>query len=337
MLSLFPVVVLVISLIFIDTFKLVKKEFIMYLFISGALISLLAYLINTLSSEIVQNYSISRWGIIPLTEEVLKFTIVIYIYQKKKIAFMIDAIIYGFTIGSGFALIENMYYYYFLDINALHISIIRGFGTAVMHGFTTGIASVLLLYFNHLKEIKISKSIMISISIVVIIHAFYNFFNMQPMIQTSLVLFSFIITTYFIFENNEKTIRKWIDEEFDTEIDLLNMIESGQFGKTKTGKYINDIKSRYDPLIMVDMIMLIKLNLELSLQSKAALMIQSNDINVPFDTEIQQKIIEYNQLLQNIGKLNLKTLSPVLRLDRSAIWKINMLNNSSNATNLKEE
>ena len=49
---------------------------------------------------------------------------------------MIDAAIYGFAVGAGFAFIENIYYLHSLEHHKIVVWIIRGLGTAVMHGGT---------------------------------------------------------------------------------------------------------------------------------------------------------------------------------------------------------
>ena len=63
--------------------------------------------------------------------------------RAHKVGFLVDAAIYGFAIGAGFAVIENIYYLHPLDQSNVMVWLIRGCGTAVMHGGTTAIFAIL--------------------------------------------------------------------------------------------------------------------------------------------------------------------------------------------------
>ena len=63
--------------------------------------------------------------------------------RTHKIGFMVDSAIYGFAVGAGFAFVENIYYLQSLENANLFLWIIRGFGTAVMHGGTTAVFAIL--------------------------------------------------------------------------------------------------------------------------------------------------------------------------------------------------
>ena len=55
---------------------------------------------------------------------------------------LVDAAIFGFAIGSGFALVENLYYLASRPDAHVAVQIIRGFGTAIMHGGATAIFAI---------------------------------------------------------------------------------------------------------------------------------------------------------------------------------------------------
>src|SRR5690606_21574376 len=133
-----------------------------------------------------------------------------------------------------------------------------------------------------------------------ILHSFYNSFFFSPYLQTILILIIFVGAVYIIFSQNEKSVHKWIEDEFDSEIILIQEFNSGNLKDTHTGKYINEIKSRFSPFIVFDMLCLIGLSLELSIQAKVMLMLQNSEIKLPFDAELDSKIKEYFTLQKNI-------------------------------------
>ena len=50
----------------------------------------------------------SRW-ISPWLEESLKAALIVYLIRTRRVGMLVDAAIYGFAIGTGFALVENLY------------------------------------------------------------------------------------------------------------------------------------------------------------------------------------------------------------------------------------
>ena len=89
----------------------------------GSLAAVICYFVN---DPVVENISLqlnanvddvwkyySRYGA-PVVEELFKGAILVYLIRASKIGFNIDAAIYGFGLGAGFAIIENLYY--FLEI-----------------------------------------------------------------------------------------------------------------------------------------------------------------------------------------------------------------------------
>jgi RsiW-degrading membrane proteinase PrsW (M82 family) len=60
-----------------------------------------------------------------------------------RIGFLVDAAIFGFAVGTGFALAENLYYLRLAVDAGMGTWIVRGFGTALMHGGTTALFAVM--------------------------------------------------------------------------------------------------------------------------------------------------------------------------------------------------
>lgn len=78
----------------------------------------------------------------PVIEELLKGALIIVLIRGGRVGFLVDATIQGFAIGAGFALVENLYYLGALPDSSLGLWLIRGFGTAIMHGGTTAIFAI---------------------------------------------------------------------------------------------------------------------------------------------------------------------------------------------------
>lgn len=82
----------------------------------GSLAAITAYFINTISNVLIQSISGIEMGIVlvfiiaPLIEEIIKVTGIYILAERKYFNDIYDGVITGFSIGCGFALLENIFY-----------------------------------------------------------------------------------------------------------------------------------------------------------------------------------------------------------------------------------
>lgn len=308
-----------------DSFKLINIKVLLVLFISGASLCFAAYYITSLLEEF---FNISHIDSIrylaPVVEEFLKFSIVLLIILRKHTGFLIDAVIYGFVIGAGFAVNENIFYYYNLENIDFLIHGVRGFGTALMHSFATAMAAALLKFLID-KSLNYIIIIILSYLPAAAIHIFYNSFLLPALLQTAIIMLMFVITVSVLFSKSENNIKAWISREFDSEMNLIMLLDTGKFSETHAGKYIREIRNRFSPFVIVDMICILRLNLELSMQLKTNLLLAESGIAIPKDVELIIKLKEFHNLSKNIGKTGMLALKPVMSDAVINSWKINKI------------
>src|SRR5207249_8011535 len=109
--------------------------------LGGMAIAGIAYFINGALLERFDFHLYTRYGS-PLIEEGLKALVIIALIRAHRIGFLVDAAIFGFAVGAGFALIENLYYLHLVADATVGTWVVRGFGTALMHGGATAIFAV---------------------------------------------------------------------------------------------------------------------------------------------------------------------------------------------------
>ncbi len=147
LISIVPLLIFIFVLIYLDSFKLVNIRTVLFVFIAGLFVAGISFFLNNLSYEM---FGISQKLLLrivaPIIEELLKYLVLVIIIRKGYVGFMSDAAIYGFIIGSGFAFAENIYYYFNVADASLMISLVRGFGTAIMHGCTVAFYGVLFVF-----------------------------------------------------------------------------------------------------------------------------------------------------------------------------------------------
>jgi len=134
-LALLPVLLFLVGLVQLDGYKLVRLRMMLALVAAGAVAAGVSFLINNAA------YAHFPWGFqaysryaSPWIEESLKAALLIFLIRTRRVGLPVDAAIAGFAIGTGFALVENLYYLTSQPHTALPVQVIRGFGTAIMHG-----------------------------------------------------------------------------------------------------------------------------------------------------------------------------------------------------------
>src|ERR1700688_3923292 len=142
--GLLPVLGFLAALLYLDSYKLVKLRAVITIVAAGALIAGASYVINEYALDLVRidMTHFSRY-VAPVTEELLKGLVVVALIRTHRIGFLVDAVIFGFAVGTGFATVENLYYLSAAPLSGMGTWITRGFGTAIMHGGATAIFAVM--------------------------------------------------------------------------------------------------------------------------------------------------------------------------------------------------
>lgn len=324
--ALLPVVVFLLLLFLLDSYKLVNKGTLLSSFVGGILCALLALLINVQFQKYsTVNFDTFSRYIAPLFEESLKALIIIVLIKQKKIGFLIDAAIYGFAVGAGFAVAENSYYLLNFETSNLLVWILRGLGTSLMHSGVTAILAMLLIGTLN-REKKLYAGFGISLLIAYFIHSGFNHFYIQPVTQTLLISICIPSLLILIFKLNEKQLQDWLEVEFFNEVELLAMMRKGELKSTKTGKYLVQLKQHFSKEVIVDMYCYIEIFMELSVIAKRNIMLLENDFTPIVEPNLKAKLAELKQLQKNIGKTGELALSPLIRMNYRDLWKLNTLN-----------
>ena len=143
-LGLIPVFIFLAALIFLDSYKLVRLRSILTAILFGSIAAGVGALVSHWLMQLgsVNTSTLLRY-ISPVVEESLKAVYLVYLIKAKKVGFMVDAALFGFAVGAGFALIESIYYLKALGTTNVLLWILRGFGTAALHGATMVIFGII--------------------------------------------------------------------------------------------------------------------------------------------------------------------------------------------------
>jgi RsiW-degrading membrane proteinase PrsW (M82 family) len=324
-LGILPVFVFLVLLVYLDSYKLVRFAHILRTILLGCAVALLCIGINRAGFELEgsRRQLYAAFGA-PVTEEGLKALYIYWLIRTGRIGFMVDGAIYGFAIGAGFALVENLYYLGLFGGSNLLVWILRGFGTAVMHGGATAIVGILAIGSSSLSGFRL-RSFAPGLAIAIVVHSFYNLSLLNPLFSTVVILVALPSIMAFTFMRSERSLHKWLMEGFDADIEMLETISRGRLSETHAGKYLESLKKSFAPEVVADMFCLMQVSLELAVRAKGDLLKREAGFDSPPDPEVKSKFEELGYLEKSIGRTGKLALSPLLANSARDVWQLRLL------------
>jgi protease PrsW len=324
--SVLPVFVFLGALVLIDSYKLVALRATLLSVAAGMVAGLVAYGANTwLGPALGLSWSQYSRYVAPVVEEPLKAVFVVYLLQRNKVGFVVDAAIHGFGIGTGFAVLENLYYVQATPGATLWTWVVRGFGTAIMHGGATSIVAMVSKALQHRSDAFRLSRVLPGLGVAVVLHSLYNQFVLHPVLATALIVLVFPTLSVAVFQRSERETNAWLGTGFDTDQELLRAVRTGQVSGTPAGRYLATVKSRFPAEVIVDMMCFLRLRAELAIRAKGVLMMREAGFDAAPDPMVKDKFRELRYLERSIGKTGLRALHPFVHTSTRDLWQLTVL------------
>lgn len=322
--SLLPVLVFLVALVWLDSFRLVHRRRVLLGLVAGAVGALLSYLINTVILDLTGLPTVT-FAILaaPLVEETCKGAWVAWQIRQKQVGFLIDAAILGFATGAGFAIVENIYYLQNLAEVPLLVWLIRGLGTALMHGGTTALLAV---YLRGRGDRSVSGPPWVgAVFLATLLHAAFNRFMTEPIVATGVMLLVLPVLMVLVYRHGEQRLRAWLGRGFDRDTELLSLINEGQVQQTPLGRYLLSLRENFRPDTVADMLCLLRLQVELSLRAKGLLILREQGLDPAPDPLLAEKLVELRWLEASIGRTGLLAMRPICHWRGADYWQRHLL------------
>jgi RsiW-degrading membrane proteinase PrsW (M82 family) len=326
LLGLLPALGLLAALVYLDGYKLVRLRAVVALLASGAVVALATY---ALSRLFLQYFPLplplySRY-VAPVLEELLKALVVVALVRAHRIGFLVDAAICGFAVGTGFGVAENLYYLHLFPGAGLGLFLVRGFGTALMHGGATAIVGVLGLASLERRPDAWVRAFLPGLLLAVVLHSAFNHFFLSPLLSTAGLVLVLPILFQAIFTRSEKSLGEWIGRGFDTDVATLELINSGRFVESPAGRYLDALKGRFEGPVVSDLLCYLRLHLELSLRAKGVLLMRESGFRPQVDETTRAAFGELRYLGKAVGRTGLRAIRPLLGMSGKELWELHML------------
>jgi len=325
--ALLPVLLFLGALVYLDSFKLVSARLVAGALVAGALAACLSYPVNSAFADhvTISFHAYSRY-VSPWIEESLKAAALVYLIRSRRIGLLVDGAIVGFAIGTGFALIENIYYIASRPDAPFAVQVIRGFGTAIMHGGATAMFAVVSVALFERRPDGWLAVFLPGLLAAATLHSGYNHLLFRPVFATLITLLALPGIIYFVFQRSEYSLREWLESDLDSDMQLLESIHAGEFPDTNAGTYLNSLKERFRGEVVADMLCYVRLHVELALRAKGILLLRESGIEAPpLDEETRSKLVELEFLEKSIGPTGQLALRPLLVATGKDLWQLSVL------------
>jgi RsiW-degrading membrane proteinase PrsW (M82 family) len=324
--SLLPVVLFLLCLVYLDSYKLISLRRTLLTILVGCVVAGAAFLLNTGVAALFRlDPGVESRYIAPVLEESLKAVYLLYLIRRERIGFMVDAAIHGFAVGAGFALVENIYYLQLRPEAGVVLWVVRGFGTAIMHGGATAIVGILAKSLLDRHGSTRLLYVLPGLLGAIIIHVFYNHFFVSPIVSTLAILILLPLVLALVFNRSERGTRNWLGVGFDSDRDLLEMITTGTLAETRIGVYLHSLETHFSPEVVADMLCFLRVSLELSIKAKGVLLMREAGFEIGADPDVRDQLAELTYLERSIGKTGKRTLLPCLGANRRDLWQLQLL------------
>jgi protease PrsW len=325
-LALVPVILFLAALRALDSYKLVSLRTVFRALVAGALAAGFCFAINSVVFAQFPRHAddYARFGA-PVVEESAKAAYWIFLIAAARVAFMADSAICGFAVGAGFALIENIFYLDVLQGQGPAIWIVRGFGTAVMHGGVAAIGATVSAYLLDRRQWRGVRLFAPGVLAAIALHSLFNQSLQSPVVSMVVAVVGVPLVLGGALYLSEQSLRRWLGGKMDRDIDVLNMIESSEFQQTRVGSYLMSLQEAFPPELRGDMLSLLQLTTELSMRAKGDLMLREAGLEAAPDPELDSMFAELRYLEKSIGPTGMLAVRPLLSQTPRDLWEIHRL------------
>jgi RsiW-degrading membrane proteinase PrsW (M82 family) len=329
-LALVPVLVLLTIFVWLDAFALMSFREILLLLVLGGVAAGLAY---PISGRMIDTLPIgfnfySRY-VAPWIEEALKAIVMIGLFRFNRIGYKLDAVVSGFAIGAGFSVVENILYLTIFPDYGAGTWLVRGLGTAVMHGTTLALLAAIA---HELAERENRESagefnfnllwFLPGYLVAVAIHTAFNHFPDRPLLAMmgAAILAPLAIIAIFHFGTAEA--EGWLAAESAEHQKQLDALRAGAWPNSPSGRKIAALAGRLDADSAQRVRRYWELQAWLVLEAEQALMEEAAGDATIDEERTTAALAELDGLRRALGKSTFTALKALLPFSRNDSWEV---------------
>ncbi len=330
LIALLPVIMLLFLFDRLDVFNLIPMRMIGILLGVGGAIAALSFLANW---RVMDGFPIgmsdySRY-VAPVIEEPLKAAPVLWLFARNRIGFKLDAAIAGFAVGAGFSAVENIWYVVMLPEANITAWLVRGFGTAIMHGGATALFAVIS---HEMTERQAEASaaryrfnpllFLPGLVTAILIHSVFNHFPNQPLLIMAATLLLIPATLFLTFARNETAARQWLRTDHARHVQLLAEIRGGHFTETSAAHALDALVAKLAPAQASAVMQHAALQVELVLRAEELILAAQEGAPAAITDADRANVRAFTASAHQIGAATSAALTAALGLSRNDLFEL---------------
>lgn len=330
--ALAPVLVMALLFAWLDVFKLMSVREMVALLLLGALAALVAWPVSgRMLDTLPMGYSFYSRIVAPWIEEALKGLVVASLFLANRIGYKLDAVISGFAIGAGFSVVENMLYLVRFPDLALPVWIVRGLGTAIMHGATTALLAAAA---HALGERALRREgrrsfnpmwILPGYVLAGLLHLLFNQFPDRPTEVMLLTLVTAPVLLVAVMRFGESEAHRWLAEESESHRRWLEEWHSGGFPADASGQRIAALAARVSPREAALIRDYCLLKTELVLMAEEELFDRDRKLEEGEEERVRAYFARLERTERDLGRAGQAALRPLLPFSANDEWELSEL------------
>ncbi|MFL6829463.1 MAG: PrsW family glutamic-type intramembrane protease [Sphingomicrobium sp.] len=332
-LALVPVLVLLAIFVWFDAFKLMSLREILVLLALGGAGAIASYPVSgRLLDAFPLGFSNYSRFVAPWIEEAIKGVIVMGLFRFNRIGFKLDAVISGFAVGAGFSVVENIIYLVRLTEYGASTWLVRGLGTAVMHGTTLAVLAATAHEFAE-KETREAAAdyhfnplwFVPGYLMAVAIHLAFNQFPDRPLLAMLGASVFAPVAILGIFQFGTAEAERWLKSEYAGHKAQLAALRAGGWPDGRSGRRVAALAERLDPAARQRVRRFWEVQTALVVEAEETLLEESAG-DVELDrSAVKAAFRELEELRAALGRGTYAALKPLLPFSRNDYWELSEL------------
>jgi CheY-like chemotaxis protein/RsiW-degrading membrane proteinase PrsW (M82 family) len=307
-----------------EVFVLTKRRWVFASLAWGAAMFLIAVAINNFLLRGITVYLVVVLVIAPVLEELIKAIFLLVLSTRQKITYSFHGVIYGFAIGTGFSVFENLFYIYQHPNSALEITLARVLSSSLMHATVSGFVGLMLGYVVLYGRAVRYQIFGLALALAILAHATYNLIissDDTTLLNLVGIFFglggSFVL--YRVVQQDLKRQRKEIQTH------LLGELSSGELVALHQPEEVLEILEYYEGALGQDraeqITQYINLQAQLGMLRKTLAETQRPELTQTIQSQITSVQAQANQVRQQLGVYTSAWLRSVLPSEESDVWQ----------------
>ncbi|MEP7130201.1 MAG: PrsW family glutamic-type intramembrane protease [Sphingomicrobium sp.] len=331
--ALVPVLILLGVFVWLDAFKLMSLREILVLLMIGGIAALAAYPVSgVFIDRLPIGFSIYSRFVAPWVEEAIKGLAVVLLFRINRIGYKLDAVISGFAIGAGFSVIENIIYLLRFPEYGAGTWMVRGLGTAVMHGTTLALLAAIAHELAERETREAAGDFNFNLLwfvpgylVAVTLHTAFNQFPDRPLLAMIGAAIFAPLALIAIFNFGTAEAENWLKTESAEHRLQLEALRAGNWPEGTAGRKIAALAERLGPETAKRIRRYWELQAWLVVQAEETLMEEAAG-DATFEKEqIRAALAERTGLCQALGKSTCTAMKALLPFSRNDEWEVSEL------------